>query len=125
MGRRKGSKNKSKQEDEVQFLKVLIAKFKELGVTPEDLKKTYGKGKTKRFLESDLIRLFEDQKGDLQQIKTRERYGRKAGTVRALRENEIIEMFAQKIAEKVGKAAPVDMLLQTLKNEVKEKELKF
>jgi len=123
MPRPKGSKNKPKQKEQIHYLRALIAKFKELGITSQDLKATYGKGK--KFLETDLIKLFEAHKAELQNMQITVKRGRTAGSTRPLNEREIIQKFAERIAEEAGKAAPVDRLLRTLRNEVKDKELKF
>ena len=122
-GRPKGSKNKNKIHSAIDALGVITKHFKAAGVAPEDLAKTYNQGKS--FTEMDLLKLFEKHKTELEQTQVVIQRGRTAGEKRPLKESEILQKFAERIAVEVGKSSPASSLALRLSEQVKNKALKF
>lgn len=123
MPRPKGSKNKPKGVSTIDALGTLTKHLQALGVTSEDLSNHYKKGSP--YNQTDLIQLFAKYKPELEKMQIPITRGRSAGSFRALKEDEILLKFAEKIAMELGKVSPVSTLLQRLSEQAKDKPLKF
>ena len=123
MGRKKGSKNKPKGVNAIDALGTVTKHLQQLGITPEDLSAHYKKGKP--FTQTDLIQLFSKHKPELEKMQVAITRGRTAGSMRALKEEEILVKFAERIVVELNKVSPAASLLQRLMQQAKDKPLKF
>ncbi len=123
MGRKKGSKNKPKGVNAIDALGTVTKHLQQLGITPGDLSAHYKKGKP--FTQTDLIQLFSKHKPELEKMQVAITRGRTAGSMRALKEEEILVKFAERIVVELNKVSPAASLLQRLVQQAKNKPLKF
>lgn len=123
MGRKKGSKNKPKAVNTIDALGAVTKHLQQLGITPSDLSAHYKKGKP--FTQTDLIQLFSKHKPELEKMRVAITRGRTAGSMRALKEEEILVKFAERIVVELNKVSPAASLLQRLMQQAKDKPLKF